>query len=309
VCVEKACVKGGVVDIMTKRKYLRIVLVCFIMPIMVLAVISLSEKAIPAYSGYEQKYDILEYMTVNSDGLIIEWNAAPGVISDLWIPVGKDGVIITGIADRVFANRSFRSLTFEEGSQITSLGKAAFKNNPIQGVLELPDMLESIGDQAFRNTRIEEVIFPDSLTDIGAGAFQDCRYLISADLSNTKLTEIIYQTFANCHSLEAVTFPKNLAEIHMSTFFHCCCLQVIDLSKTSITRIGKSAFYKCTNLTDVKFPESLAVIEQRAFLECNSLKIVDLSNTQLTTVAANAFLFNNHSIDILLPETLTTILN
>lgn len=62
----------------------------------------------------------------------------------------------------------------------------------------------SISDSAFSSSGITSVTIPNSVTQIGAFAFYDCRGLTSVNLPNSAATIGVY-TFGNCTSLKSVT--------------------------------------------------------------------------------------------------------
>jgi hypothetical protein len=95
---------------------------------------------------------------------------------------------------------------------VTYIGKAAYCPSPSRpdGVLEmnkLPASLKTIGDEAFRNSKIDIVSLPVSLTKIGGQAFRNCMNVAiesfgsdSGTVNGSQLREIGERAFNNSGS-------------------------------------------------------------------------------------------------------------
>ena len=111
----------------------------------------------------------------------------------------------------------------------------------IKGEFVIPDHVEYIGSNAFRNCKnITSVKMGDKLTKIGINAFEGCTSLKNVKLSE-KLESICGIAFRNCSSLESVTLPEGINEIGHYAFLGCDKLKSISLLD-SVTSIGKEAF-------------------------------------------------------------------
>ena len=81
------------------------------------------------------------------------------------------------------------------------------------GVVTIPSTIAglpvtSIGDWAFYATSVTNVLIPDSVTNIGDGAFFDCQSLTNVTIGNS-VTSIGDWTFAFCPSLTSVCCRGN----------------------------------------------------------------------------------------------------
>ena len=47
----------------------------------------------------------------------------------------------------------------------------------ILGEIEFPDGITKIGDEWFKNSNINKVLIPDSVTEIGVSTFEKCKHL------------------------------------------------------------------------------------------------------------------------------------
>ena len=74
-------------------------------------------------------------------------------------------------------------------NSVKSIPKNAFNGSKINKVT-LNEGLKSIGDMAFFNSTIQEVIFPSTLEQLEENIFYYCYHLKKADLSRTKLTKL-----------------------------------------------------------------------------------------------------------------------
>ena len=91
---------------------------------------------------------------------------------------------------------------------------------------------------------------PDTVTEIMADAFLDCRNLVKVNLSET-ISRIHGVAFAGCTGLEEFTIPDSVSLIDMETFLECSSLEsiVVGLGVTEI--FDTSVFGGCTSLTAV----------------------------------------------------------
>jgi hypothetical protein len=73
--------------------------------------------------------------------------------------------------------------------------------------ITLPKTLKIIDSFAFKNSGITSIVIPEGVTDIGAGAFQDCAQLTSVTLPQS-LQRVGYRVFEDCTSLTEVKIPS-----------------------------------------------------------------------------------------------------
>ena len=104
-----------------------------------------------------------------------------------------------------------------------------------------------------------ELEIPDLLggkpvTQIGEGAFRDCRFLVNAKIPDG--VEMLWpQAFYNCAALEEVKLPSSLKEIGDLAFAYCSTLETLKIPEGTLG-IGEFAFGECLSLTSLTVPAS-----------------------------------------------------
>ena len=135
------------------------------------------------------------------------------------------------------------------GKKVVAIGNDAFRNLGLTNIV-IPNSITNIGISAFRQNKLTSVTIPDSVTSIGDYAFKN-NQLTSVTIPDS-VTSIGDYAFKN-NQLTSVTIPN------------------------SVTSIGEMAFYK-NHLTSVTIPNSVTSIGTNAFRKDNS------SNPNLTKI-------------------------
>ena len=143
----------------------------------------------------------------------------------------------------------------------------------------------AIGNSAFEGTCLVNVTIPDTVTEIGARSFSECKQLSSVQLPNS-LTHMGSYAFENCTSLTSIRIPKSL-EVSNWPFYGCSVLQNVEF-ESGVTRIPDHLFDYCTGLTSIVIPDTVTEIGARSFSECKQLSSVQLPNS-LTYMGSYAF--------------------
>lgn len=173
------------------------------------------------------------------------------------------GDSVTVIPDYAFYNSSIRNITF--GANVRIIGQYVFSNCMQLTQIVLPNTIEIIGDYAFyENPFLEEVIFSESITEIGVSAFSKGQNLQSVDLSDTKITIVKDNAFSNISQLKEVKLPVTVITIGKSAFAECQSLQSVQ-GMANVKTIKEYAFSNCYHLSSVDFAEGLEIVEDYAF--------------------------------------------
>ena len=123
----------------------------------------------------------------------------------------------------------------------------------------------SIGIVFRKNKYVENIVLPDTITEIVDYAFEDCTNLVSINIPSS-VKDIGEKAFYNCTSLTGVVLPESLINIGDSAFYNCCSLTSIVIPN-SVVNIGKGAFYYCSKLVSITINEGsvLEFIGENAF--------------------------------------------
>lgn len=120
----------------------------------------------------------------------------------------------------------------------------------------------SIGEKAFKNTTVSEVILPGSIKAILRGAFSGCKRLQHIDLPDG-LEYLGSHCFASS-GLTALHFPDRLKTIPEGCCGGCANLSDVTFGQ-QVQTIQGSAFHACKKLQTVSFPEPLLRVDNDAF--------------------------------------------
>ena len=141
----------------------------------------------------------------------------------------------------------------------------------------------SLGRSAFRESSIEVVSIPRSVTDVGANCFNGCRNLARISI-DAELEEIPASFLKDTVGLTDVTLPQSCTKLNIDAF-HGSGISAIDLR--FVEEIGYSCFYGCTNLVSIDI-SNLNTIPENAFASCERLSEVLLS-PGCKTIGSRAF--------------------
>ena len=157
---------------------------------------------------------------------------------------------------------------------------------------------------SFRNQKNESYIIPDSVTDIGDGAFGGCSSLPNIVIPNS-VTSIGDYAFEYCSSLSNIVIPDSVTAIGDFAFSDCSSLSNIVIPD-SVTAIGKCAFSDCRSLSNIVIPDSVTAIGDGAFLGCSSLPNIVIPNN-VTSIGDYAFSDCSSLSNIVIPNSVTDI--
>lgn len=171
---------------------------------------------------------------------------------------------------------------------------AEYRNKPVT----------AIGNNAFQSFAANEIILPDTITEIGRNAFMSCRNLTKVNIPDG-VTEIKMMSFVHCDELTELTLPESLTKIERHAFAMCGKLAKVNIPD-GVTAIGEYTFARCTSLAEISIPDNVTEISNGVFVQCNSLRSVKLP-AGLTTINNRLFESCTALTEITLPETLNMI--
>ncbi len=142
----------------------------------------------------------------------------------------------------------------------------------------IPDdgSVESIGDYAFMNRNMSQIIIPDSVNSIHENAFYKCYNLTVYCYENTYVHSYVLDNNIGYDLLDRlITFTLINGKEYKITSCKPSFSGKIYIPKKykglPVTEIGDSSFLNCINLTGVYIPDSVVKIGTAAFKNCASL--------------------------------------
>ena len=189
---------------------------------------------------------------------------------------------------------------------LKKIGDGAFAGCTKLKNITIPAGVTSIGARAFAKCHDLNVYLPDSISHIGAGAFEGVKKVSLSEsnpiffsdengaLLNKETHEILYfppgfsgdyivpdhvayicdKAFSQCAGLNEITIPQGVIRIGDWAFSNCSNLKSITIPD-GVTQIGRGAFSKCRNLTRAVIPDSVESIGEWAF-EKSGVKYIEL---------------------------------
>ena len=151
----------------------------------------------------------------------------------------------------------------------------------------IPDSVTRLGASAFEDCQfVEKITIPDSVKEIGLRAFTGCSSLKSIALPEG-VTEIGEEFFADCKNLASVTLPESVTSIGVRAFAGCSSLETLALPKNTAS-IGAHAWKDCQSLKGIQIPEGVAAIPEGAFSGSRSLAYAAVPKS-VTSIGNGAF--------------------
>ncbi|MBQ7408108.1 MAG: leucine-rich repeat domain-containing protein [Clostridia bacterium] len=128
----------------------------------------------------------------------------------------SEGNCIIEIADNQLIAGCIAS---EIPNYINSIGQNSFYKCPAQEIV-LPEGLYEIKNQAFAHSTISELNLPSTVNSIGEGAFEKCLKLTSLNLPYG-LEVVGNGAFENCNGITNIVIPESVLEIGERAFNNC----------------------------------------------------------------------------------------
>ena len=213
---------------------------------------------------------------------------------------------------------NMRNLTIPEtldGYTVKKIANNVFEGNKYICTLTIPDTIVEIGAGAFlKCSDLSNVTLSKGLTKMGGYAFGDCDSLTSIEIPKSLkettsqyymnyIYDYHYGVFIASDNLKNVTFEEGTTTIANGLFAHNTSLENITIPDT-VTEIGNNAFENCTNLKTIKLSSSLTKIGSDAFQYVKGLTTVKIPDT-VVEIGAGAFLGCSNLSNVTLSKGLT----
>lgn len=208
------------------------------------------------------------------------------------------------------------SLIIPEG--VEEIGPAAFAEcTSLAGTLTLPSTLKRIGkydgfmgfyDGTFKNCNfVCELILPESLVEIGMGAFCGCKNLYGELRLPDGLKLLGESAFEGCENFTgSLTIPQGVTIIPNNCFKGCWLGGTLTLHN-GITAIGDGAFANTGMKGELKLPRDLEVVSHNVFYNCDFSGTLVLPKS-LRTIGDKSFAYNWRLMGVLeIPENVLSI--
>lgn len=190
---------------------------------------------------------------------------------------------------------------------ITRIPDKAFYMSKLNGKIDLPMSVKSIGAYAFAKTACTDFFLPDRVTEIGEGAFESCHNFRTLNLPRD-LKKIGNRAFYDCLLSGELNIAYNVMEIGDYAFSGCTGLTKLSLT-SSLQRIGANAFNGCKNLKcELAIPSTVTEIGDGAFKECSNLYGTLTLPANLKKIGSKTFQnCNSFTGTLVIPNSVTEI--
>ena len=169
----------------------------------------------------------------------------------------------------VFSESGLMEVDLSGCTELKTL-EGTFRNSKKLEKVMLPEGLTIINGAFSDCNSLTTVNFPKSLQSIGSDAFYNTKIQF-VDLSScSQLVALNWGAFRECHVLDAVLLPSSLQSLSEYAFYNTA-ITAIDLSNTQVQDIKESTFNECRQLENVKLPAKLKTIGSYAFYNCEKL--------------------------------------
>ena len=162
----------------------------------------------------------------------------------------------------------------------------------------IPACVKTIGENAFDEMGLAEMVIPEGVRSIGQYAFAGNIFLTSIVLPST-LEEIGTHAFYYCDELPEIDIPGSIKFIGDDAFNLCKKLKVVRLHE-GMRVINELAFSGC-GVESIRIPSSITTIEFGAFCGCSQLTSIEIPDS-VTDYGDRIWSSCNNLRDIILPS-------
>ncbi len=193
---------------------------------------------------------------------------------------------ITAIGGYAFANTSFTKVSLPAGLQ--SLGEGAFEDANLSQIVFADGIgLMEIPANAFKNSKLTSIALPDSITAIGAYAFSGSH--LNEYQGGDKVVSYGDGAFSKCLALQQIALAEGDGEkVAMGNGVFQGCTSLVTATLPSVTSMGEGTFLGAEKLNGVTFGDNATVMGSSTFAG-TPITTVNFSSKQ-TVVERAAFL-------------------
>ena len=156
----------------------------------------------------------------------------------------------------------------------------------------IPESVTQIGFKAFFNCeKLTQLIVPKHVYLIEESAFSGCIKLNSLSVNQKNINfEVKDRSLIDVNENKLLFYPiqsnyviykvpNEVSSIGFNSFFFNCLLEKIYFPHT-VKVIEQNSFFLCRSLIHVVLPKSVEFIREKAFIGCQNLKSIDFGNSQ-----------------------------
>lgn len=217
------------------------------------------------------------------------------------IEEGVESIGVRPYEGNVFQGTPVREISFP--SSLKYIGRYCFSGNQLTK-LELPNTIEELGQGAFYNSSIlESITFSSGMTELPSYVCEICPKLIEVVIPEG-IQKIGSRVFRGATLLSRIIFPESVTEVDNGALSST---GIVDFTfPKNLTYISQQMFEDCDNLTEFIVPESITDIRNDAFHGCDNLSKVSLPET-LTSMGSMVFSYCSNLSTINIPVSLGTV--
>lgn len=214
--------------------------------------------------------------------------------------------------------RGVEGLSFAEGSVLSRIGDGAFDGNwYLGGDLIFPETLTEIGSNAFYHTHSDRngdnteggLQLPSGIVTIGARAFQYCGFsgdLVIPDSLAAEGASIGEEAFDQAGFTGTLTLPNTLKVIPKACFRNCDFTGELVLPE-NLEEVGTQGLGGCSHFEgSLVIPATLTTIGEGAFYGFGGTGTLTLPDT-ITVIESSAFNRAKFTGDLIIPDSVESI--
>ncbi|MBQ8719573.1 MAG: leucine-rich repeat protein [Clostridia bacterium] len=190
---------------------------------------------------------------------------------------------VTTIGEMAFAGcTSLTTVVFEEGSKFTAFSsKEIFRDTPALETVTLPENLNTIGTNTFKNSGLTSIALPATLTSIGTSAFENCDRLVN------------------------VSVPSSVKTIGDKAFYDADALVSVDMT-FGLESIGQFALSECDSLEIVYIPATVKDLNGNPLVGSNNVEVFELDPDNGSYIVSDGVMYDSTMFTIIYyPSSLT----
>jgi len=255
---------------------------------------------VPVISGSIDGFDYL--VEGNGNVTVIKYT---GSEKNIIIPGYIEGRPVTKIGEAAFAKTI--TVDYEKTGLSHSMGAyrtvVIVEPSDFPVTVSIPDTVTEIGGGAFQGCPLESVVIPGSVITIGDYAFYACLSLNKVELTSG-LTYINTNAFAKCTAISSISIPNTVEFIGSGAFRETGITEVS--LPDSVTELGSFAFAYCYELQSAVLSRNMKTVPKCAFEQCDELANVTIPYG-IETIQEFAFIYCRSLEKIELPDSVTHI--